>query len=97
MLVGLRAGGMVVCGDGVVYVEVVVHRIEGKSVLVLSLMYREDERGGNVVDGMDGIDICIPDSTNYKSTASGANKNAYILKRSQTPLPDIYGQFRTKK
>ena len=50
MLVGLRAGGMVVCGDGVVYVEVVVHRTEGhrtkgKSVLVLSLMYREDERG----------------------------------------------------
>ena len=50
MRVGLRAGGVVVCGDGVVYVEVVVHRTEGhrtegKSVLVLSLMYREDERG----------------------------------------------------
>lgn len=45
MLVGLRVGGMVVYGDGVVYVEVVVHRTEGKSVLVLSLMYREDERG----------------------------------------------------
>ena len=41
MLVGLRAGGMVVCCDGVVYVEVAVyrtegHRTEGKSVLVLS-------------------------------------------------------------
>ena len=41
MLVGLRVGGMVVYGDGVVYVEVVVHRTEGhrtedKSVLVLS-------------------------------------------------------------
>ena len=40
MLVGLRAG-VVVCGDGVVYVEVVGHRTEGhrtegKSVLVLS-------------------------------------------------------------
>lgn len=51
MLVGLRVGGVgvVVYGDGVVYVEVVVHRTEGhrtegKSVLVLSLMYREDER-----------------------------------------------------
>ena len=45
-------GGVVVCGDGVVYVEVVVHRTEGKSALVLSLMNREDERGGNVVDGI---------------------------------------------
>ena len=50
MRVGLRVGvvggvGVVVCGDGVVYVEVVVHRTEGKSGLVLSLMYRGDERG----------------------------------------------------
>ena len=51
MRVGLRAG-VVVCGDGVVYVEVAVYRTEGKSVLVLSLMYREDERGANVVDGI---------------------------------------------
>ena len=29
------------------------------------------------MDGMDGIDIYIPDSTNYKSTASGA-KNRRI-------------------